>query len=407
MESETPRLIHAGWLIDGLGGPIQRDVVLRLEQGKIVEIVLASEIRRDWPGPGPILDLSRATILPPLIDSHVHLWLSASADPAYRAKQCQATSAEILSQIRQNLDYCLAHGVVAVRDLGDRYGLALTESSRQAKQFGDEAPVRIIAAGPGWHQAGRYGTLFAQAPETGETLLAACKRYDDGAPWLKIFQSGANSLKAFGQATRPQFSEEEMRAAVDWAHGQGKKAVVHANGQEAVRIALNAGCDSIEHGYFMGEDNLRRMAESGVVWVPTLVPMRALADYPGLTPAERAVAAKNLAHQIGQVKLGRELGVNIVCGTDAGCAGVICGDALREELALLMKAGFTLAEAIESATSAAAALLGLPGFALKPSQDADFLVVRASPAQLPRKLFFLDAIYRKGEPDGRFLPPAR
>ncbi|HBT96684.1 MAG TPA: amidohydrolase, partial [Desulfobulbaceae bacterium] len=181
----------------------------------------------------------------------------------------------------------------------------------------------------------------------------------------------------------------------------------HANGEEAVRLALAAGCDSIEHGYFMGEDNLRRMAESGVVWVPTLVPMRALASYRGLRPAERAIAAQNLAHQIEQVKLGRKLGVNIVCGTDAGCAGVICGDALREELALLMKAGFTLAEAVKSATSAAAALLGLPGFSLTPGQDADFIVVRASPAQLPRKLFFLDAIYQKGKADGRFQPPQR
>jgi len=80
---------------------------------------------------------------------------------------------------------------------------------------------------------------------------------------------------------------------------------------------------------------------------------------------------------------------------------------VREELALLMKAGLTLAEAVQSATSAAAALLGLPGFALRPGEDADFLVARASPAQLPRKLFFLDAIYRKGEPDGRFRPPRR
>jgi len=398
MHKEIQQAIHAGWLIDGLGGAIQRDVLLRLDCGKIVEIVPAAGNCH-----GPCIDLSRATILPPLIDVHVHLWLSASSDPAYRAKQCQATPEEILPQIRRNLDYCLAHGVLAVRDLGDRHGLAWAEANR----LGDDAPVRIIAAGAGWHQDGRYGALFARAPRVGESLAAACRRFADGAPWLKIFASGANSLEVFGQATKPQFSEEEMRAAVDWAHSLGKKAATHANGEEAVRLALAAGCDSIEHGYFMGEDNLRRMAASGAVWVPTLVPMRALADYPGLTAGERAMARKNLAHQIGQVKLGRDLGVNIVCGSDAGCAGVICGDAVREELALLMKAGLTLAEAVRSATSAAAALLGLPGFALRPGEDADFLVVRASPAQLPRKLFFLDAIYRKGEPDGRFQPPRR
>ncbi|MDR0477307.1 MAG: amidohydrolase family protein [Desulfobulbaceae bacterium] len=397
MTQATQQAIHAGWLIDGSGGPIRRNVVLRLNRGKIAEIVDGENWR------GPALDLSRATILPPLIDAHVHLWLSASADPEYRAKQCQATAEEMRWQIRQNLDYCLAHGVLAVRDLGDRHGLAWAE----AKRLGSDAPVKIIAAGPGWHQEGRYGTLFARAPEAGETLAAACQRLDDGAPWLKIFQSGANNLKVFGQAAKPQFCLEEMRAAVAWAHGQGKKAATHANGEEAVRLALEAGCDSIEHGYFMGGANLRRMAASGVAWVPTLVPMRALADYPGLSAAERAIAAKNLAHQIEQVRLGQRLGVKIVCGSDAGCAGVICGDAVREELALLMKAGLTLAEAVRSATRDAATLLGLPGFILAPGEDADFLVVRASPAQLPRKLFFLDAIYRQGEADSRYHPPVR
>ncbi|MDR3089537.1 MAG: amidohydrolase family protein [Desulfobulbaceae bacterium] len=397
--SQTPqRLIRVGWLIDGLGGAIRRDVTLGVADGKIVSITETADQRGDEPH----LDLSRATILPHLIDSHIHLWLSASTDPEYRARQCQATPEAITAQIKQNLGYLLAHGVVVARDLGDRHGLALAESRR----FTD-APTRIIASGPGWHQNGRYGTLFAHAPETGETLVVACRRGDDGAPWLKIFQSGANSLKIFGQAAKPQFSAEEMRAATAWAHSQGKKVAVHANGAEAAHSALTAGCDSIEHGYFIGEENLREMARRGVVWAPTLVPMRALADYPGLSPAERAIAAKNLAHQIEQVRLGRKLGVQIVCGTDAGCTGVICGDALREELALLMKAGFSLAEAVKSATSDAASLLGLPGFSLAPGQPADFLVVRASPAQLPRKLFFIDAIYRNGEADRRFHAPIR
>ena len=398
MTNATQKAIHAGWLIDGLGGPARRDVVLLLHEGKIAEIADAGT----WRGPAA-LDLSRATILPPLIDSHVHLWLSASIDPEYRARQCQATPQDIVPRIRENLDYCLAHGVLVVRDLGDRHGLAWAES----KRLGGDAPVKIIASGAGRHREGRYGTLFARAPEAGETLVAACQRLDDGAPWLKIFQSGANSLQVFGQAAKPQFSTEEMRAAVVWAHGQGKKIAAHANGEEAVRLALDAGCDSIEHGYFMGEANLRRMAATGVVWVPTLIAMRALADYVGLSAAERAVAAKNLVHQSEQVKLGRKLGVTIVCGTDAGCPGVICGDAVREELALLIKAGLTLAEAVGSATKDAAALLGLPGFTLTPGEDVDFLVVRASPAQLPRKLFFLDAIYRQGKLDGRYRPPQR
>ena len=86
---------------------------------------------------------------------------------------------------------------------------------------------------------------------------------------MKIVNSGLNSLKVFGKQTPPQFGAEEMRAAVKTAKSFGLKTMVHANGKLPVKIAVDAGCDSIEHAFFMGAESLYRIAERGAIWVPT------------------------------------------------------------------------------------------------------------------------------------------
>ena len=114
------------------------------------------------------------------------------------------------------------------------------------------------------------------------------------------------------------------------------KIMVHANGRLPVEFAVEAGCDSIEHGFFMGGENLKKMADRQIFWVPTAVTMQALAAN---TPQSGA-ALKILENQLEQMRRARELGVPIVAGTDAGSFGVRHGMALAEELALMLEAGF-------------------------------------------------------------------
>ncbi|MBN1106460.1 MAG: amidohydrolase family protein, partial [Deltaproteobacteria bacterium] len=207
-----------------------------------------------------------------------------------------------------------------------------------------------------------------------------------------------NSLRFFGRETAPQFSPEELRGAVQAGHSMGLKVMVHANGKVPVGLAVEAGCDSIEHGYFMGKDNLRRMAERGITWVPTLFAMESLSK--GCSPGrpEREIAERTLDHQLELVRTGRDRGVSMAAGTDAGSPGVDHGLAIVEEMRLLLLAGLSLEEAVRCASAGGANLLGLEdgGGVVIPGGPATFVATRGSPADLPQSLREPEAVFVGG-----------
>ncbi len=385
----------AGWLIDGSGGPIQEKVLLKVVDGRFAAI--EKYIPDGGLGPAQITDLSHCTILPPLVDSHVHLFMSSSTDKLTRERQLTAGYEELRPAITRHLHYLFSHGVLAVRDGGDRGGYALTY--RQTKEMHPEMIVKAV--GRAWHAEGRYGRLIGRSPGDGESLGGACDREDQAIDQVKLVNSGFNSLKAFGVETEPQFSVAELVEAVLAAAKAGRKVMVHANGREPVRRAVVAGCHSIEHGFFMGRENLELMAEKGTFWVPTIFTMKAFAAnfaHVG-SHADLQVIKKNLNHQLGQLTLARQLGVNVALGTDAGSLGVLHGESMVEEMKLFQKAGYSLAETIRCATSDGARLLGLDDFGLLvKGKAATFLVARGAPSLLPRKLSYLEGIYINGQP---------
>jgi imidazolonepropionase-like amidohydrolase len=187
-----------------------------------------------------------------------------------------------------------------------------------------------------------------------------------------------------------------ISAAAQAEYGGGK-VIIAANGREPVRTAIAAGCHAIVHGCGMGRDNLERMAEREVVLVPTLQAMKAAAEQ-AADAAVKKLAAKALATQLEQVALARELGVTVALGTDSGSPGVLHGEAVVEEMKLLIRAGFSLSGAIRCATANGAALLGLVRGRIAVGRPADFLVARGTPAQLPRKFSYLEAIWLAGRP---------
>jgi imidazolonepropionase-like amidohydrolase len=212
-----------------------------------------------------------------------------------------------------------------------------------------------------------------------------------------------NSLVDFGKETSPQFSQEDLRKAVLCAHHRGLKVMVHANGRNPVSDAIEAGCDSIEHGFFMGRENLKRLAGKQITWVPTAFTMEAYSRMFPRGSRESEVARKNLDHQIEQIRLARDFGVRMAVGTDAGSLGVHHGEAVREEIEFLVVAGLGLDEAVQCATSKGAALLGLEDRAgrLVLGSPATFLAVRAEPERLLKALGSPEKIYLKGVP----IPP--
>jgi len=377
------RHIFAGWLVDGSGGPVRQEVLVSWEEGTLTSVREARpEEARKTAGE----DFGSCTVLPGLVDAHVHLTMSGTADPDARQRQLNVTFDQAKAEIEQHILQHLNRGVVALRDGGDRRAHALTYKHRYSGQA--RPSVMLKASGPAWHAPGRYGRLIGRTPQTGETLKAAVARAGAGADHIKIVNSGLNSLTRFGDETAPQFGLNELREAVKEAHARGAKVMVHANGRVPVALALEAGCDSLEHGFFMGRENLERMAESGTVWVPTAFTMAAYAQKLRKASVESETARRNLEHQLGQMRLAREIGVFVATGTDAGSLGVHHGEALWEELRLLMTAGFSLEQAVQCASSRGAALLDVEDHTgvLAPGRAATFVVITGSPEQLADRL---------------------
>lgn len=384
-------------MIDGSGAPVRKRVLLTVKDGIIAAI--DSFRGDDGLDPALVTDLSRCTILPPLLDCHVHLSMSASTNSQVRQQQLTASYAERKPRIAEHLHYLFSHGVLAVRDGGDRHDHVLRYKAETAGTRNGKDPVILKTAGRPWYQKGRYGSFLGRFPGDGETLESAVDREIDSLDHIKVINSGLNSITEFGKETAAQFSQEELQRVVALANRKGKQVMVHANGRIPVRQALDAGCHSIEHGFFMGNENLKRMADGQTVWVPTAVTMKAALDNWGLgeVRGKKAVLAQNLEHQLEQMSRAREYGVRLALGTDAGCSGILHGESVVEELKLFLKAGYSLVEAIQCASSNGATLLGTDEIGLiAQGRPAHFIVAHATPAMLPRKLSYLEAIYLNG-----------
>ena len=396
MDNRSTHRIRAGWLIDGSGGPILKDRVISVESGMISDISTASEVR---PGSGPVTDLSRCVILPVLVDSHVHLCMSGSVDPILRSGQLRAGYDALAPVIAEHLRHHFSHGVLAVRDGGDRLGSVLRYL--QERQGRSENPVIVKSPGSAFHQDGRYGSLIGAPPRPGESLVQAWHTRPNRTDLVKIVNSGLNSMTRFGAQSPPQFTGSELGELVAEAKRCGCRVMVHANGRLPVQEAVQAGCDSIEHGFFMDRDTLDMMAEAGIFWVPTVYTMKAYAQHAGVCSAEidPKVAEKNLQSQLQQLAYARDRGVEVALGTDSGSIGVLHGESMVEEMKLFMQAGYSLSEVIRCASEQGARLLGLQELgAIGVGKPAHFLVARGTPAQLPRKLSYLEAIYLNGLP---------
>ncbi|MEW6441580.1 MAG: amidohydrolase family protein [bacterium] len=399
--------IVAGWLIDGTGSSAERLVRIRVVSGLITGIG-RDQLERQDPDTAAV-DLSDCTVLPALTDAHVHLCLPGAAPSGRgnggRRRAFDQAQAEIAERLRLHS----AHGVLSVRDAGDPRSQALRYKRACLSSVG----TYLHAPAAAWHASGRYGAIIGRPPPPGLTLaesISGCA--SQGAAHVKIIQSGPNSLSRYGEETVPQFSPEALERAVKAARRLGLRTMVHANGCLPVRIAIEAGCDSIEHGYFMGKDNLGKMADRQIVWVPTAVPMQACSRRADCTESERDTARKTLDRQLEQIAQARALGVPIALGTDSGCPGVPHGEAAWGELRLFLDAGLPREEAVRCATLAGACLVGLETElgSLRPGMPATFVAVKGGPAGLQRAgvLERLEGIYVRGEKNGpRFDPGAR
>ncbi len=320
-----------------------------------------------------------ATLLPGLIDAHVHLAIT-NTDPATR----ELPPALLALRMVRNGHAQLRAGVTTVRDLGAPDGL--DGQLRRAFAEGLATGPRLHLAGrplvaPGGHAA-FMGRPVASADDARRAVAEAVAA---GVDWVKLMATAGLST-AGAEASEQQLPDAVLQAAVSEAHAAGLPVAAHAVAGPGVRAAILAGVDSLEHGYALDADDVAAMHDRGTVYVPTRTVVRQVAEafeIEGSRPPARARAAAKRADATHGDAIRRALaaGVPIVAGTDYQHG------ALPLEVALLVDAGLTPTEALRAATSAAARLLRRPDLGtLEVGARADLLVVRGDPLRDVRAL---------------------
>lgn len=386
-----------GRLIDGTGAPFIKGAVMAVKNGHILSVSRQEEAGRD-----PVtIDLSMYTVLPCLVDCHVHLAFTGDTDPAVRKNLAQADVPERKRHMMEQLKRHLSCGVTAVRDGGDRNGDALF----MKKYMNSHETLKLFTlhtAGKAWHAKGRYGALIGGSVGRELTLAEAVVQNTKDIDHIKLVNSGLNSLTRFGMETPPQFELEMLKKTVDAARQVGLKTMIHANGKQPVKLAVMAGCDSIEHGFFMGRDNLKKMADMGITWIPTACTMKAYHRYlnsqgPMKDASFAEVSLQNLEHQMEQISQAKTRGVTIALGTDAGSPGVVHGSSVKDEMDILVQSGYSIEEAVKCATSNGAKLMGLEKKGtLTKGMKADFIAIKADISHLVDQMDRIDGIYIGG-----------
>lgn len=329
------------------------------------------------PAPPDALDLDLGdddvTLLPGLIDAHVHLAIT-NTDPATRA----GPPARLALRMVRHGHAQLRAGVTTVRDLGAPDGL--DRVLKQAYADGLATGPRLVSAGrplvaPGGHAA-FMGRPVASADDARRAVAEAVAA---GVDWIKLMATAGLSTEG-AEASEQQLPDAVLRAAVAEARAAGVPVAAHAVAGPGVRAAVLAGVDSLEHGYALTDDDVAAMRDHGTTYVPTRTVVRQVADgleIEGSRPPERARATARRADAThpDAIRRARNAGVPIVAGTDYQHG------ALPLEVALLVDAGLTPTEALRAATGAAARLLRRPDLgALTVGARADLLVVRGDPS---------------------------
>jgi len=233
-----------------------------------------------------------------------------------------------VSAVRAQLDALRAAGVVYFRDGGDAHGVSIL-----ARQIAPEYGIDYVTPAFAIHRKGRYGAIVGRGYESREEyqqLLeeAQAQRCD----FIKIMISGIITFQNYGELSCAPLSAEEIRWLIADAHELGLAVMAHANGAETVRAAVEAGLDSVDHGYFMDAYCLDAMAERGTFWVPTVA---AAAAFRGRAGFNDAVACETTAVQQRMAQRALERGVLLCPGSDSGAIGVPHGDGILAEYDLL------------------------------------------------------------------------
>ena len=382
-------VIRAGSFIDGKSDKPRHDQLIIVHGNRIESVGDAATAK--IPAGATVIDLSKATVLPGLIDSHTHIFLQGE-DPAqggYDANILNAPLALRAARATVAARRALEQGFTTLRDVeteGAGYG---DVGIKQAIDQGYIPGPRLFVATRAISTTGGY-PLEGYAPELDmpkgaqivdgpvEARKAAREQLDHGADWIKVYMTHRSWVGKNGELiSQPTLTVEELRAVVDETHGWGKKVACHVYGGIGLRRALDGGCDSIEHGLDLDDAAISQMLKQGTWYVPTISVYYtdwAAAD----TPAGQRDRLRASVHE-QSFKKALAAKVKIVFGTDMG--GIPWTEPIAQEFSRMVEFGMPPMDAIQSATSRAATMLEMDGKigVVAPGAFADIIAVSGDP----------------------------
>lgn len=402
-------VIRAGRLVTDAALPARGPSSIVVTDGRIAAIGAAD---MQVPAEAKVVDLSTKTVLPGLIDAHVHL-TQDSGLPWYATLRPKFSEPYAAATGLKNALITARAGFTTVRDAGGPILASL--AVRDAVAEGSFPGPRILVAGtPLSISGGHADATVGMAPEMATALNAAGQNPGvcdspaacstavrhiaaKGVDVIKFMATGG-VLDDGAIGLEQHFSDAEMAAIVATAHGVGLKAMAHAHGARGIEAAVDAGVDSIEHGTYLDDRGAKAMKAHGTWLVPTLMAYEGLKLHVGkgfYTPNVEAKAAQTMAIVGRNIGVAQRNGVRIALGTDAA---VYPHGRNAEELALMVDHGMTPRNALIAATRGGAELLGLAKLTgtLEPGKAADLIAVDGDPQTDPKAVLSVSYVMTAG-----------
>ena len=398
-------VIYCGKLIDGYSDKAMSEMTVVVEKNTIVRV---DKGYTKVPDSVTVIDLKDKTVLPGLMDMHVHIENETSADNYI--KKFTLNEADIAFNAIGYAERTLMAGFTTVRDLG---GTGVNTSLRDAINAGKVRGPRIFSAGKsiattGGHADPTNGHKKAfmgdPGPDEGvingadEARKAVRQRYKNGADVIKITATGG-VLSVAKDGSGPQFTMEELTAIIETAQEYGMVTAAHAHGEEGMKRAVQAGITSIEHGTLMSEEIMQLMKEKGTYYVPTISAGKFVAEkaaiegyYPSVVVPKALAIGPQIQKTFGEAY---KKGVKIAFGTDAG---VFPHGQNAKEFGYMTEAGMPPMAAIKSATSVAAEMLNASDLGgIAKGKKADIIAVDGDPLTDIKVLENVAFVMKNGE----------
>lgn len=386
-------LFRVGKLIDGTGAKPLEGAALLVEGDRIRAVGRQADIA--VPDGAQVIDAPDATLIPGLIDCHVHLSYSGAPDPRqFRAELVDMNYALISLRAAHYAMETLKSGFTAVRDMHAPGGTII--DLRDAVKAGYVTGPRIMACGMGLTVTGGHMDQGGFADHVSfRDFTSPCDGPDGfrkgvrtqmrrGADFIKLNPCVGSRKDPVNKPWRYEMTPAEMRAACDEAHEMGFRVGAHTSGGPPLRTAVEAGCDTIEHGHWIDNETLDLMAAKGTWLVPTLLVNKTSSAHTAADPdaswGSKKWGESSLGAMWERLVRAREHGVRIGSGSDAGFM-LEHGVAGLGEIECLVEGGFTPVEAISAATATNADLMELDAGRLMPGKLADLVLVAGDPAR--------------------------